>query len=291
MSAEQPNIVFFFWDNFGWGELGCYGGGVLRGAPTPRIDKLAGEGMKLLNFNVEAQCTPSRSALLTGRHPIRSGTQTVAAHRRCRRHDPLGGDDRPGAVGCRVRDRDVGQVAPGQRPGAAQPGRLRVRRGGVVARGPPTRCCGRCSPTSPTARSTAAPYAGSSQIPMEPEPIYARKKGAQARGRSRPTTRSSGPGSTARSPTGRSTSCPARTRRASRSTCTCLTPRCTSRPIPDPEYAGRTKRGNWADILTQMDDFTGQILDTLGPARDSGRHDRGVGVRQRPRPGLPRAGR
>ena len=68
MSDKQPNIVFFFWDNFGWGELGCYGGGVLRGAPTPRIDALAAEGLKLLNFNVEAQCTPSRSALLTGRH-------------------------------------------------------------------------------------------------------------------------------------------------------------------------------------------------------------------------------
>ena len=77
MADKQPNIVVFFWDNFGWGELGCYGGGVLRGAPTPRIDKLAGEGLKLLNFNVEAQCTPSRSAILTGRHPIRSGTQTV----------------------------------------------------------------------------------------------------------------------------------------------------------------------------------------------------------------------
>ena len=34
-------------------------------------------------------------------------------------------------------------------------------------------------------------------------------------------------------------------------------------PIPDPEYAGKTKRGNWADLLTQMDDFTGRILDTL----------------------------
>jgi Sulfatase len=61
------------WDNFGWGELGCYGGGVLRGAPAPRIDQLADQGLKLLNFNVEAQCTPSRSAILTGRHPIRSG--------------------------------------------------------------------------------------------------------------------------------------------------------------------------------------------------------------------------
>ena len=34
-------------------------------------------------------------------------------------------------------------------------------------------------------------------------------------------------------------------------------------PIPDPEYAGKTKRGNWADILAQMDDFTGKILDKL----------------------------
>ncbi|MCZ6652023.1 MAG: sulfatase-like hydrolase/transferase, partial [Planctomycetota bacterium] len=53
--AKKPNIVLIFMDNFGWGELGCYGGGVLRGAPTPRIDKLATEGMRLLNFNVEAQ--------------------------------------------------------------------------------------------------------------------------------------------------------------------------------------------------------------------------------------------
>ena len=77
MTSKRPNIVFFFWDNLAWGEVGCYGGGVLRGAPTPRIDQLAADGLRLLNFNVEAQCTPSRSALLTGRHPIRSGTQTV----------------------------------------------------------------------------------------------------------------------------------------------------------------------------------------------------------------------
>src|SRR5436189_4660005 len=55
MTETQPNIVFFYWDNFGWGELGCYGGGVLRGSPTPRIDGLAAEGLQLLNFNVEAQ--------------------------------------------------------------------------------------------------------------------------------------------------------------------------------------------------------------------------------------------
>ena len=74
---EKPNIILMVQDNLGWGEVGTYGGGILRGAETPRIDELADEGMKLLNFNVEAQCVPSRSALMTGRHPIRSGTHSV----------------------------------------------------------------------------------------------------------------------------------------------------------------------------------------------------------------------
>ncbi len=76
MATQKPNI-FFLWDNLDWGEPGCYGGGVLRGAANPRIDSLANEGLRLLNFNVEAQCTPSRSGLMTGRHPIRSGTHAV----------------------------------------------------------------------------------------------------------------------------------------------------------------------------------------------------------------------
>jgi arylsulfatase A-like enzyme len=77
----KPNIVFILTDNLGWGELGAYGGGAAVGAPTPRIDKLASEGFRLTNYNVEAQCTPSRAALLTGRFAIRSGTYAV----------PLGG--------------------------------------------------------------------------------------------------------------------------------------------------------------------------------------------------------
>ena len=64
LAQDKPNVVLVLMDNFGWGELGTYGGGILRGAPTPRIDSLATEGMKLLNFNVEAQCTPSRAAIL-----------------------------------------------------------------------------------------------------------------------------------------------------------------------------------------------------------------------------------
>ena len=76
-AAEKPNIVLVFMDNFGYGELGCYGGGITRGAPTPRIDSLAAEGMKLTNFNVEAQCTPSRAAIMTGRYAVRTGNASV----------------------------------------------------------------------------------------------------------------------------------------------------------------------------------------------------------------------
>ena len=77
---KRQNIVLVLADNLGWGELGCYGGGALRGAPTPRIDQLAEQGMKFLNFNVESDCVPTRSALMTGRHPIRTGAlQSVPA--------------------------------------------------------------------------------------------------------------------------------------------------------------------------------------------------------------------
>ena len=79
-SGKSPNILFILADNLGWGELGCYGGGALRGAPTPRIDRLATEGLRCLNFNVESDCVPTRSALMTGRHPIRTGAlQSVPA--------------------------------------------------------------------------------------------------------------------------------------------------------------------------------------------------------------------
>ena len=76
-SEGQPNVVLMVVDNYGFGELGVYGGGVLRGAETPNLDAFAKEGLRLTNFNVEPQCTPSRSALMTGRHPIRSGTTQV----------------------------------------------------------------------------------------------------------------------------------------------------------------------------------------------------------------------
>lgn len=80
MADKLPNIVLILADNLGWGELGCYGGGVLRGAPTPRIDALAAQGLRFLNFNAESDCVPTRAALMTGRQAIRTGAfQSVPA--------------------------------------------------------------------------------------------------------------------------------------------------------------------------------------------------------------------
>ena len=69
----KPNVVFILADNLGWGDLSCYGGT----APTPRIDALASQGLRFKNYNVEAQCTPTRSAILTGRLPVRTGCYSV----------------------------------------------------------------------------------------------------------------------------------------------------------------------------------------------------------------------
>jgi arylsulfatase A-like enzyme len=66
----KPNLVFILVDNTGWGDVSVYGGTI----PTPRIDALATEGIRLNNYIVEQNCTPSRAAILTGRLPLQSGT-------------------------------------------------------------------------------------------------------------------------------------------------------------------------------------------------------------------------
>jgi len=67
-----PNIVVILGDNIGYGELSCYDNS--RMVQTPRLDKLATQGLRLTNFNMETWCAPSRAALLTGRLGIRTGT-------------------------------------------------------------------------------------------------------------------------------------------------------------------------------------------------------------------------
>ena len=70
-SQDKPNIVIIFPDNLGFGEINSFGGA--RNVPTPNIDRLADEGIRFTNFNVEYSCSVSRIALLTGRYAVRTG--------------------------------------------------------------------------------------------------------------------------------------------------------------------------------------------------------------------------
>lgn len=76
-AADKPNVVLMLADNVGWGDIGVYGGGEIRGMPTPNIDRLASEGLQMTQFLVEPGCTPSRAALMTGRYSCRSGLGTI----------------------------------------------------------------------------------------------------------------------------------------------------------------------------------------------------------------------
>lgn len=70
-AQRQPNIVFIYVDDMGYGDLGCYGA---KGIRTPHLDRMAKEGLRLTNFySVAPVCTPSRAALLTGRYAARMG--------------------------------------------------------------------------------------------------------------------------------------------------------------------------------------------------------------------------
>ena len=60
-AQDKPNIVYILVDNWGWGDIRIQGGSI----PTPRIDALAQEGLRMTNFNVESQCVPTRSAIMT----------------------------------------------------------------------------------------------------------------------------------------------------------------------------------------------------------------------------------
>jgi len=69
VEGSKPNIVIIFTDDQGYADLGCYGN---QKNKTPRMDQLAREGTRFTSFYAQSVCGPSRSALLTGRYPIRS---------------------------------------------------------------------------------------------------------------------------------------------------------------------------------------------------------------------------
>lgn len=76
-APDKPNVVIMLGDNVGYGDIGAYGAGEVRGMPTPRIDSIAAQGLRLTQYLVEPACTPSRTALLTGRYSQRVGLSTV----------------------------------------------------------------------------------------------------------------------------------------------------------------------------------------------------------------------
>jgi arylsulfatase A-like enzyme len=65
---RQPNVVFILADDLGWSDLGCYGADLHE---TPRLDQLAREGVRFTQAYAMPVCSPSRAAILTGRHAAR----------------------------------------------------------------------------------------------------------------------------------------------------------------------------------------------------------------------------
>ncbi len=114
----------------------------------------------------------------------------------------------------------------------------------------------------PKGTVTATPYAGKAQIPIEPEPIYSRKKGAKAEVIA--TYDAEFRAAFDRKITEWAVDFMTRSSKAGKPFYMYLPyTQVHIPPIPDPAYAGKSRRGNWADLLTQMDDFTGMVLDKL----------------------------
>ena len=77
IQASQPNLVIFYVDDLGYGDLGSYGHLI---AKTPNIDQLAADGIRYLQYYAPAPlCSPSRAAMLTGRTPYRTGVRSWIA--------------------------------------------------------------------------------------------------------------------------------------------------------------------------------------------------------------------
>src|SRR5258708_5715115 len=80
LEARRPNIIFVLTDDQGYGDLSCHGNPILK---TPNLDRLQDEGVRFTDFHVSPTCSPTRSALMTGRHEFKNGvTHTILERER-----------------------------------------------------------------------------------------------------------------------------------------------------------------------------------------------------------------
>ena len=80
IEGKRPNIIFILTDDQGYGDISAHGNPILK---TPNMDRLHNEGVRFLDFHVSPTCSPTRSALHTGRHEFRNGiTHTILERER-----------------------------------------------------------------------------------------------------------------------------------------------------------------------------------------------------------------
>ncbi len=262
-TETKPNIVFILADNLGYGELGVYGGGILRGAPTPNIDQLAGEGTRLLNFNVEAQCTPTRSAFMTGRFSIRSGTYEV----------PIGGVPDgltrwEVTIAKLLADQGYATGMWGKWHLGSAEERLPTHFGFDEWYGVPRTYDEAMWPSSDQGQgmwpSVGNKQGWSAEI-VGPEPIYEARKGVKAQKvaelnlDSRRTMEAE--------ITNRAVEFIKRNAAMGKPFFAFVSSSLVHMPVlPGPDFVGKTGNGDWADTLAEMDYRTGQILDAIKQA-------------------------
>jgi arylsulfatase A-like enzyme len=260
---KKPNIVFILTDNLGYGELGVYGGGILRGAPTPVIDQIAKDGMILLNFNVEAQCTPTRSALMTGRFSIRSGTYEV----------PIGGvpdglTQWEVTIAKALSDRGYATGMWGKWHLGSAEERLPTHFGFDEWFGIPRTYDEAMWPSLNETNSiwpSVGDRQGWSDKIVHAEPIYEARKGKPARkiGELNLDNRRTMEAEI----TKRAIEFIKRNAEGGKPFFAYVSSSLVHMPVlPGPDFAGKTGNGDWADVLAEMDYRTGQILDAIKQA-------------------------
>ena len=122
-SVRRPNIVFILTDDQGYGDIAALGNPVIK---TPNLDRLLSQSVRLTDYHVSPTCSPSRCALITGRHEFKSGvTHTIMERERMSlKATTIAQVLKSGGV----YDRDLREMAPGRRR-TVSAGQAGLRRG------------------------------------------------------------------------------------------------------------------------------------------------------------------